>query len=239
MPALGSDAVTDAIAANVAQLVPDGATLQIGLGKVPGAVLRALRGRRSLRFHSGLIGDAVVDLEEAGALGSGAAVTAGVAIGTERLYAAISRPTYRFAPVSVTHDAATMAGLVDFRAINSATEVDLFGQAYAEVGPSGFMSGPGGASDFARSARLAGGLRIVALAASAAKGTVSSIVRPNGGAGPVSLGRMDVDIVVTEFGIADLRSKAHERRAREMIAVAAPAHRQVLGEQWEQFSRAL
>lgn len=200
-PDAGSDAAAEAIAAYIAPLVRDGATLQTGLGKVPGAVFRALTGRRNLRVHSGLIGDAVVDLEEAGALAPGVAVTAGVAIGSDRLYRAIGGSAYRFAPVSVTHDPIVIGAIADFIAINSATEVDLFGQAYAEVGPKGFMSGPGGATDFARGAKVAGGLRIVALAATAAKGAISRIVAPNAGAGPVSLSRMDVDVVVTEFGL--------------------------------------
>ncbi|MEJ7926198.1 acetyl-CoA hydrolase/transferase C-terminal domain-containing protein [Sphingobium sp. AN641] len=234
-PDSGSDAVADAIAGHIAPLIADGATLQTGLGKVPGAVFRALTGRRNLRVHSGLIGDAVVDLEEAGALAPGVAVTAGVAIGSERLYQAIGRPTYRFAPVSVTHDAATIGAIPDFIAINSATEVDLFGQAYAEVGPKGFMSGPGGATDFARGAKVAGGLRIVALSATAAKGAISRIVAPNAGAGPVSLGRMDVDIVVTEFGLADLRGGTHSERAAALVAIAAPDHRDRLTGEWRSF----
>lgn len=234
-PEGGSDAVADAIASHIAPLIGDGATLQTGLGKVPGAVFRALSGRRNLRVHSGLIGDAVVDLEEAGALAPGVAVTAGVAIGSDRLYKAISGPTYRFAPVSVTHDPLTIGAIRDFVAINSATEVDLFGQAYAEVGPKGFMSGPGGATDFARGAKVAGGLRIVALAATAARGAISRIVAPNAGAGPVSLGRMDVDMVVTEFGLADLRERGHAERAAALIAIAAPDHRDRLTAEWRSF----
>lgn len=236
MPDAGSDYVADAIARHIAPLVPDGATLQTGLGKVPGAVLRALTGRRNLRVHSGLIGDAVVDLEEAGALAPGAAVTAGVAIGSERLYQAVSGPSYRFEPVAFTHDLATIGGIADFIAINSATEVDLFGQAYAEAGPKGFMSGPGGATDFARGARMAGGLRIVALAATAAQGAISRIVAPNAGSGPVSLGRFDIDIAVTEFGKADLRERTHAERAAALIDIAAPDHRERLSALWRDFA---
>lgn len=235
----GTDAVTEAIAGHVAALVPDGATLQTGLGKVPGAVLRGLSGRRGLRIHSGLIGDAVVELELAGALAPGAAVTAGVAIGTERLYAAISGPAYRFEPVCVTHDAATIGSIENFIAINSANEVDLLGQAYAEIGPNGLMSGPGGASDFARGARGARGLRIVALAATAARGTISRIVAPGRAAGPVSLGRMDIDLVVTEFGVADLRAVGYAERAEALTAVAAPQHREGLRTQWQEYAQIL
>jgi acyl-CoA hydrolase len=238
-PEVGGDAVAEAIARHVAQFVPDGATLQTGLGKVPGAVLRALIGRRDLRVHSGLIGDAVMDLEAAGALAPGAAVTAGVAIGSARLYDAVAGPAYNFQPVSVTHDAGTIAAIPDFIAINSAMEVDLFGQAYAELGPGGLMSGPGGASDFARAARIGGGLRIVALAATAARGTVSRIVLPAGGAGPVSLGRMDIDVVVTEYGAADLRNLSHPARASVLMTVAAPDHRAELAAGWRAYSARL
>ncbi len=232
----GSDPVADAIAAHITPFITDGATLQTGLGKVPGAVLRALTGRRDLRIHSGLIGDAVADLEAAGALASGVAVTAGVAIGSERLYAAIAGPAFRFQPVSITHNAGIIAGIKNFVAINSAMEVDLFGQAYAELGPKGLMSGPGGASDFARAAKVAGGLRIVALAATAARGSISRIVLPGAGAGPVSLGRMDTDIIVTEFGAADLRGKSYPERAGALIAIAAADHRDALRAGWSSYA---
>jgi acyl-CoA hydrolase len=111
-------------------------------------------------------------------------------------------------------------------------EVDLFGQAFAEMGPNGLMSGPGGASDFARGVWAAGGLRILAFAASAAKGKISRIVAPGEAAGPVSLGRMDSDIVVTEYGVADLRGLDHGERARALIAIAPPEHRESLADRW-------
>lgn len=233
---IGGDAVADAIAGHIVPYVSDGATLQTGLGKVPGAVLRALTGRRDLRLHSGLIGDAVVDLEAAGALAPGCAVTAGVAIGSARLYAAIGGLAYDFQPVSVTHNARVIAGIANFVAINSAMEVDLFGQAYAELGPNGLNSGPGGASDYARAAKIGGGLRIVALAATAARGAVSRITLPGAGAGPVSLGRMDIDIVVTEFGAADLRGRSYADRASALIDIAAPGHRDGLRSGWSAYA---
>ncbi len=100
------------------------------------------------------------------------------------------------------------------------------------MGPGGLMSGPGGASDFARGVWAAGGVRIVALAATAAKGKISRIVAPEDAVGPVSLGRMDTDIVVTEYGVADLRGLDHHERAHSLIAIAAPEHRERLGERW-------
>jgi acyl-CoA hydrolase len=232
MAEAGADPTSEAIARNVARWIGDGATVQAGLGKIPSAALRSLRDRRDLRIHSGLISEAVVDLEQAGALVGGVAVTGGVAIGTQRLYDAVGGAVYRFEPVSYTHSPRILSEIANFVSINSAIEVDLFGQAYAEMGPGGLVSGPGGASDFARGTYAAGGLRIVALPASAAKGAVGRIVGPNAGAGPVSLGRMDTDVVITEFGAADLRGLGHHGRARALIAVAPPDHRETLEKAW-------
>jgi acyl-CoA hydrolase len=226
------DSISHAIGERVASFVSNGATIQIGLGKIANAVLRALRGRHGLKIHSGLIPDAVCDLEDAGALAGGVAVTGGVAIGSRRLYQRVGRPAYRFEPVSHTHSPRVLMGLEKPVAINSALEVDLFGQAYAEMGPNGLMSGPGGASDFARGVWVAGGLRVVALAASAAKGKISRIAAPGEAIGPVSLGRMDTDVVVTEHGAADLRGLDHHERALALIAIAPPEHRDRLAERW-------
>jgi|SRR5271165_2110426 len=226
------DAVSRAIGESVARYIQDGATIQTGLGKIPTAALRALKERRNLKIHSGLIPEAVVDLEDAGALAPGVSVTGGVAIGSRRLYDRVSGPAYRFHPVSYTHSPRVLADIGDFVTLNSAMEVDLFGQAYAEMGPSGLVSGPGGASDFARGARASGGLRIVALAADAGGGKISRIAAPGEGSGPVSLGRMDTDIVVTEYGSADLRALDHDHRARALIGIAPPGHRDRLDKQW-------
>jgi acyl-CoA hydrolase len=226
------DAVSQAIGERIAHFIPDGATIQTGLGKIPTAALRALKDRKNLKIHSGLIPEAVIDLEDAGALAPGVSVTGGVAIGSRRLYDRVGGPAYRFHPVSYTHSPRVLGEIENFVTLNSAMEVDLFGQSYAEVGPSGFFSGAGGASDFARGARAGGGTRIVALAASANQGAVSRIVAPGEGAGPVSLSRMDTDVVVTEHGAADLRGLDHDERARALIAVAPPPHRERLGAQW-------
>jgi acyl-CoA hydrolase len=230
-----ADPVSRIIADRVAALIPDGATVQTGLGKIPTAVLRALTAHRDIRIHSGLIGDAVVDLAEAGALAPGCSIVGGVAIGSPRLYAAVSGPAFTFTPVSNTHAPKVVAGIERFVAVNSAIEVDLFGQVYAEMTTHGLTSGPGGASDFARGAWCGGGLRIIALPATAAGDTVSRIVAPNGGAGPVSLGRMDTDIVVTEHGAADLRGLPHRARADALIAIAAEHHRDTLSKHWAAF----
>lgn len=219
------DDTARAIAAHVAPLVSDGATLQTGLGKIPDAVLAALGGHRNLRLHTGLIGDGALALACSGAMASGASATAGVAIGSPELYAGLDNEHFDFRPVTVTHDTARLARIEHLVTINSAMEVDLYGQVHAEASSRGFQSGPGGASDFARGAR-GGGVRIIALPAAA--GAVSRIVPPGAGHGPVSLSRFDVDVVVTEHGAADLRFKDHRQRAAALIAIAAPEHREAL-----------
>jgi acyl-CoA hydrolase len=226
-----ADAVSQTIAARVAGLVPDGATIQTGLGRLPDAVLAALSGHRGLRLHSGLVGDGALDLVRSGAMAEGRPILAGVAIGSDELYAGLSDPRFRFAPVSVTHDPALLMATERLVTINSAMEVDLYGQVHAEASSRGFQSGPGGASDYARAARRAHeGLRIIALPASA--GPTSRIVAPGQGHGPVSLSRFDADCVVTEHGVADLRFEDHPGRAAALIAIAPPEHRDALGEAW-------
>lgn len=236
MPPGGPDAVSQAIARQAASLIPDGATLQTGLGKIPDAVLLALASHRNLRLHTGLVGDGVLALIHSGSLAPGASALVGTAIGSQPLYDAVALPCFQFRPVTVTHDAAALAATEKLVTINSAMEVDLFGQVFAESSSRGFQSGPGGASDYARGARRSpGGLRIIALPASArGKGR---IVAPGQGSGPVSLSRFDVDCVVTEHGIADLRFKSYAARAAALIAIAAPEHREALAIAWREIAR--
>jgi acyl-CoA hydrolase len=224
----GSDAVADAIARHAASVIPDGATLQAGLGRAPEAVLRGLTGHRGLSIHSGLIGDSALDLLNVGALRDGQAITAGVAIGTRRLYDALGHPAFRFAPPSITHDLRRLAALERFVTVNSVIEIDLSGLAHAEATPRGPVSGPGGASDFCAGARGLDGLRILVLPSTAGDGTISRIVAAGTGVGPVSLGRFDTDLVITEHGIADLRGASQADRARRLVAIAAPRHRETL-----------
>ncbi len=225
------DAISEAIARHVAALIPNGATLQTGLGKIPDAVLRALTSHRDLHLHTGLIGDGALGLVQSGAMAPGASALAGTAIGSAELYAGLTHEHFQFRPVTVTHDPATLAAIDRLVTINSAMEIDLFGQAYAEASTRGFQSGPGGASDYARGARRsAGGLRMVALPAAA--GAISRIIVPGKGHGPVSLGRFDIDCVVTEHGVADLRNTDYPARAAALTAIAAPEHRDALAAAW-------
>jgi Acetyl-CoA hydrolase/transferase C-terminal domain len=225
------DAAGAAIARHVAALVPDGATVQTGLGKLPDAVLAALCGHKDLRLHSGLVGDGALKLARSGAMADGASALAGVAVGGPELYAGLDNPHFQFRPPTVTHDPAILAATEKLVALNSAMDVDLFGQVFSESSSRGYLSGPGGASDYARGARVSpGGLRVIALPASA--GGKSRIVAPGAGHGPVSLSRFDVDCVVTEHGVADLRLKEYGERAKALIAIAAPEHREALEQAW-------
>ena len=228
----GHDPTSRAVAAQVAAQVPDGATIQAGLGRVPELAVAALRDHRNLKIHSGLIGDSILDLLDSGALAADAPITAGVAIGTRRLYDAVSSPRFSFRPVDFTHSARILSDIPSLVTINSALEVDLFGQAYSELGPAGLMSGPGGASDFAAGGRMGDDLRIVALASTASGGRTTRIVPPGARAAPVSLGRFDIDVVVTENGAADLRELSHAARAEALVGIAAPDHRDALFEAW-------
>lgn len=233
-----ADPVSKAIAGHVAALVPNGATIQTGLGKIPDAVLCELASHRKLRLHTGLIGDGALALIHSGAMAPGDSALVGVAIGSQALYDGLSDDHFQFRPVTVTHDPILLGNIEKLVTINSAMEVDLFGQVFAESSSRGFQSGPGGASDYARGARRGpGGLRVIALPAAARAAT--RIVAPGKGHGPVSLSRFDLDVVVTEFGAADLRFKSHGERAAALIAIAAPEHREALEIAWREIAASI
>jgi 4-hydroxybutyrate CoA-transferase len=228
------------IGAHVASLIDDGDTIQIGIGKVPAAVLAALRDRRDLGLHGGLVSDEVADLHEAGGLtGARKSHDPGImvctaALGSARVYDWAGRcPDLRFAPVSYTHDVRVLAQIDNFVAINSVLAVDLSGQANAEMLSGQQVSGTGGLLDFVRGARLSkGGRSILALPSTAAGGKASRIVPRLGEGDVVSCPRADADVVVTEHGIARLRNKSIDERAEALIAIAAPALRDELARRW-------
>jgi 4-hydroxybutyrate CoA-transferase len=226
------------IGAQVASLIDDGDTIQIGIGKVPAAVLAALRDRRDLGLHGGLVSDEVADLHEAGVLtGARKSQDAGTmvctaALGSTWVYDWAGRCSdLRFAPVSYTHDIRVLAQIDNFVAINSVLAVDLFGQANAEMLGGRQVSGTGGLLDFVRGARLSkGGRSILALPSTAGGGKTSRILPRFGAGDVVSCPRADADIVVTEHGIAHLRDKSADERAEALIAVADPTFRRDLAE---------
>lgn len=227
------------IAGHVAALVPDGACLQFGVGAVPVAALSGLTGHRALSIHSGVIGDACVDLIEAGTVTNArkpidrGVTVANTVLGSRRLFDHVrDNPAVEVRPAAYTHDHATIASLVDFRAINSGVEVDLTGQVNAEVAGGAYVGAVGGLNDFVRGALAGrGGRSIVALPASALRGTASRIV-PR--VHTVTVSRSDADLVVTEHGVADLRGATLAERASRMIAIAAPDFREDLSRAWRE-----
>lgn len=227
--------VERAIARHIAGLVEDGATLQMGIGKLPEAVLSALDGHRDLGLHSGAVGDGVVELVEAGVLTNARkTVDPGVGVGailmgSERLRRWAHRnPALQMRETAYTHDAEVLAASHRFTAINSAIEVDLTGQINSEVAAGVYVGAVGGAVDFLRgAARSPGGLPIVALP-STAKGRSRIVAELSG---PVSTARSDAGLIVTEHGIADLRGRTLSARVRRMIDIAAPEHRDDLARQ--------
>ena len=229
--------VETAIAAQVAELVPDGATLQLGFGTVPNAILACLRGHRDLGLHSGAVGDELVELVASGAMTNarkwvdrGVGV-AGALFGTERLYEfADGNPELAVRALRHTHDPRTIAALGTFVAINAALEVDLTGQANAETLGGRHVGAVGGQVDFVRAAMAApDGVSIIALPSTAARGSASRIVGRLAD-GVVTTARSDADVVVTEHGAAHLRGCSLPERARRLIAIADPAFRDELTE---------
>ena len=215
------------IAGQVAGLVPDGATIQLGVGALPSVVGEALSGRRGLRVHSTLAGDWLLDLARAGALDDGpGAVTISEAAGSTELYRYVAAGSpVLIRPVCELNRPGLAAGVERFVAMNSALQVDLTGQVNAEEIPSGYVGGIGGQPEFLRAAqRSEGGRSIIMLPATAADGRESRIVRRLHG-GTVTTARSCVDYVVTEYGVADLRGRSLDERAAALLAVAAPHHR--------------
>lgn len=221
-----------AIGAHVASIVPDGATLQFGIGSVPEAVLGALGVRNDLGIHSGILSDAAVELIDKGVVTNARKTTdrgvsvAAVLIGTRRLFEyAHDNPAVSLRPIGYTHDPERLAAQHRFVAINSAIEVDLTGQVNAEVAGGRYVGAVGGGGEFLRAAaRSDGGLPIIALPSTA--GSRSRIVDRL--SGPVSIARSDAGIVVTEFGIADLRGLPLSERRERMLAIAQPDQREIL-----------
>ena len=227
----------NAIAAHIAALIPDGATIQLGIGAIPSAVASRLRDHRDLGVHSGVITDAVADLIEAGVVtGSrksrdrGLVIT-GFLMGTRRLLdlagdtAAVELRDTRY-----THDPAVLAAQYRLVAINSAIEVDLTGQVNSETAAGRYVGAVGGATDFLRgAARSEGGIPVIALPSTASPGSGGAASRIVAAlSGPASQARADAGVVVTEYGVADLRGCTLPERRERMLAIAHPDYRQAL-----------
>lgn len=234
----GRPGATDlAIARIAAGYIGNGATLQVGIGAVPDAVLSLLGDRRDLGVHSGMIGDGVVDLIEAGVITNarkpidpGISIT-GSLIGTRRLFDFADRnPAIGLRNTGHTHAAAVLSQLPRLVTLNSALEVDLTGQVNAERSGAQYLGGTGGQVDFVRAgARSPGGRSLIALPATARGGKISRITARL--SGPVTTARSDIDVIVTEFGAAELKGQSLAERARRLAAIAHPDFREGLQRQ--------
>jgi acyl-CoA hydrolase len=220
------------VAANVAELIPDGATIQLGVGGLPAAVCRALWHHKDLGVHSGVISDAVADLVEKGVvtnarkgIDAGRIVTGGL-FGSRRLMDfADGNDALEMRSSEYTHNQQVLARVRNLHAINSGIEVDLTGNVNSEVAAGRYLGAIGGQPDFARGAFASpGGRAIVALPSTTPDGRHSRIVASLEGR-PVTTPRADADIVVTEYGVADLRGRSFSERAARLAAIAHPRFR--------------
>lgn len=224
------------IGEHVASLIPDGATLQTGIGGIPDAVLALLGDKRDLGIHSEMCSDGVIPLIESGVITGDrktlhrGKIVVGFVLGTEKLFRFIDEnPIFELHPTMYTNDPFIIGQNERMISINSAIQVDVTGQVCADSIGTRPYSGFGGQLDFVRgAARSRGGKPIIALPATAKGGTVSRIVPMlDPGAGVVT-SRADVHYVVTEYGVAYLHGKTLRQRAAALIAIAHPKFRDEL-----------
>ncbi len=239
-PLAEMDQTARTIGGHVAGLIADGDCLQIGIGSIPDASLAALMDKNDLGFHSGMIAAGVRDLVKNGnmngrqkAIDTGKHVT-GVALGDiEFIDWAGNDVDISFRPVSYTHDTSVLRQIDNFVSINSAVEIDLFGQVNSEMLAGRQISGTGGAVDMMRGAALSrGGKSIVALNATAGGGRYSRIVAMLTPGNATTALRTDVDYIVTEFGARRIRHLSLLDRAEALIEISAPQFRDQLREVW-------
>lgn len=228
----------EAIANHLAAIIPDGATLQMGIGGIPDAVLRKLYNHKHLGVHTELFSDGVVDLVEAGVITNErktlhpGKIIAGFLMGTQRLYDFVDdNPIVELHPTEYINDPFVIAKNDRMVSINSALQVDLTGQVCADSMGTYLYSGVGGQVDFVRgAARSNGGMPIIAMLSTAKDETISRIVPMlEQGAGVVTT-RNDVHYVATEYGVADLYGRTIRERARALVEIAHPRFRAELDE---------
>ncbi|MBL8165996.1 MAG: acetyl-CoA hydrolase/transferase family protein [Anaerolineae bacterium] len=230
--------IQDQIATYIAELVPDAATLQMGIGGIPDAVLRRLTNHKNLGIHTELFSNGVMEMIEYGVITNAAKnlhpgkVVAGFALGTRSLYKFINdNPVFEFRPTEYVNDPFIIAQNDRMVSINSALEVDLTGQVCADSIGTKFYSGVGGQVDFVRGAsRSKGGKSFIALPSTAKQDTISRIVpqlKPGSG---VTTSRNDVRFVATEYGVADLFGRSISERVQALINISHPKFRDELME---------
>jgi acetyl-CoA hydrolase len=239
LPELLADAPTsveEAIGRNVASLIEDGATLQLGIGSIPNAILMQLGDKRDLGIHSEMLSDGVIDLIEKGIITNDSKtvlpgkVAVSFVIGSRRLYDFVhDNPLFEFQTSDYINDPFIISQNHRMTAINSALQIDVTGQVAADSIGDYLYSGVGGQVDFIRgSARAKNGKAIIALPSTAKHGTVSRIVANLAIGSGVVTSRADVHYVVTEFGIAQLYGKTLKERMQALIAIAHPDFREKL-----------
>ncbi len=233
VPPPAPSAADERIAALVAERIPDGATIQAGIGSIPSALLVGLRSHRDLGVHTELLSDGLIQLVESGVVTgtrkrvAPGKVVATFALGTQLLYDFLSEnPVVEFLPVDYVNDPRVIAREDCFVSINATTEVDLVGQCASETVAGRYWSSSGGQSDFARGAMYSPhGKAFVVLPATAAGGRVSRIRSTLTPGSMVTTLKNTVDHVVTEHGVAEMRGRSISERATALIAIAAPEFR--------------
>lgn len=228
--------VEEAIGNHIAALIEDGSTLQLGIGGIPNAVCKALMTKKNLGIHTEMITDGMVDLILSGAVNNSCKNThrgktiGTFALGTKRLYEFMNNnPSIEMHPVDYTNDPYNIGKNDKVVSINATIEVDLLGQCCSESLGYKQWSGTGGQADFVRGANISrDGKSFITTAATAKKGTVSSIVPMLQAGAVVTTGKNDVDYVVTEFGVAKLRGQTARQRALNLINIAHPDFRDAL-----------
>ncbi len=245
VPLAASTPEQEAIANHIAGIIPDGATLQMGIGGIPDAVVERLYNHQHLGVHSELFSDGVVDLVEAGVITNErktfhpGKIVAGFVLGTQRLYDFVDdNPIVELHPTEYVNDPFNIAKNDRMVSINSAIQVDLTGQVCADSIGTRFYSGVGGQVDFVRgAARSQGGMPIIALLSTASDDSISRIVATLTPGSGVVTSRNDVHYVATEFGVADLFGRTVHDRARQLVDIAHPKFRAELAEAAEQLYR--
>ncbi|WP_172843792.1 acetyl-CoA hydrolase/transferase family protein [Variovorax sp. HW608] len=233
--------VEAAIGAHLTDVVRDGDTLQFGIGGVPMAAATALSSHRGLKIHSGMLGPAARTLWEKGALAADAPIVTGTVLGDEAFHDfACSLDGLWLTDVRQTHAPHVIAARERFVAVNSAVEVDLFGQINAERADGVIQAGAGGLPAFALGANLSrGGRFVVCLPSIARRGTVSRIVPVLNSRALCTIPRHLADVVITEHGVAHLRGLSVHQRAEALIALADPTHQAALSDAWRALARAM
>ena len=235
MPDPTPSAAEREVARQVASLIPDRATVQLGVGTLPTSVAHALVGHRELGVHSGVVSDSLVDLVERGVVTNafkgrdeGKTVCGGL-FGTQRLRDFAARTgLVELRNADYTHNLAVTGTLAQFHTINAVVEIDLTGQANAEIAAGRYLGAVGGQVDFVQAGVLSpGGRSIIAFPSTTPDGKHSRIVASLGGR-PVTTARSEVDVIVTEYGAAHLRGCHVRERTKRLIAIAHPAHRESL-----------